>query len=948
MPVVPEVRPLAPAIPVASAVARALLDDAPDFGATRDLTGDLVIVPTRTAGRKLREALAREAESRGLAGVLLPKILTPDAALHAFREPAPTASAEASQMAMNAALAAFRPEELAALFPAPPEPWNLATLREAARALLKTRRSLGEAADTPDFHAVAARADNPEQARWRDMARVEERHRALLAEHGLSDAEDLRAATVRAPRPPAGVKRVVLAATPSTTPALRRLLANAGLPVLALVAGETAAFDGFGAPAPAYWRDRELPWQHFDGRVRNPDTTRDLARDLASLFAGRAPDGRVVSAVAADTALTDLLQRVFADAGGSASPSEGIALDRHPHAIVLREWADFLRDDSWENFGRLLRRPAFAASLAPAGGEKPGLSMLLREYDRVGETLLPGRLPTFAEATTPGRLVLEGALDVARDRRGDFLRRPFDVAVTAFLATLGVAGHRLDTPFTELVDASAKEFAGLLAAFPGHDAAEALSLLHRRLGAAAHHPEAPAEAVSVRGWLELLWDDNPHVVIAGMNEGCVPESFSADAFIPGAFREKLGLPGDDDRLARDLHTLDVALRLRADGRGRFDVFAPKSDVRGEPLRPSRLLFSGAGEALPGRVVRLFAEAGNPPPEPARTRGWKWRPPVDATRLAKVAAGIPPTAFADYLDCPFRFFLKRVAGMRPNDPDRAEPDAAAFGDFVHAVLKGFAGDPTERDLTDEELLRAALDRRVDEQLKRTYGDRPPLAALIQANAARARLHGFARTQAEHRASGWKIVSVEKSFTFAMNLGDGAPPFVIEGRFDRIDRHEDGRILVIDYKTSDSGKTPKENHLKRPRSGAYESPAYAFTEAMTNAKGEALNQRWTNLQLPLYHEAAVASGLGASDRIGTAYWLLPSAVSEVALSVWDGYSRELHLDALACVAGVALDIRARRYFPPNPKPEQFDDFAVLLGDSPEDAVDREFFQSELAKA
>jgi hypothetical protein len=34
-------------------------------------------------------------------------------------------------------------------------------------------------------------------------------------------------------------------------------------------------------------------------------------------------------------------------------------------------------------------------------------------------------------------------------------------------------------------------------------------------------------------------------------------------------------------------------------------------------------------------------------------------------------------------------LKRVLGMRSIEPDRAEPDAAAFGDFVHAALAAFA-------------------------------------------------------------------------------------------------------------------------------------------------------------------------------------------------------------------------------------------------------------------
>jgi hypothetical protein len=129
-----------------------------------------------------------------------------------------------------------------------------------------------------------------------------------------------------------------------------------------------------------------------------------------------------------------------------------------------------------------------------------------------------------------------------------------------------------------------------------------------------------------------------------------------------------------------------------------------------------------------------------------------------------------------------------------------------------------------------------------------------------------------------------------------------------------------------------------------------PEYAYTDnAETNAKGEAKTMRWTNLQLPLYAEAALilANEMRATGFPEIAYAVLPASATDVAMSLWEGYDRALHADALRCAAGIAGDIRAR-HFQPGPKPPRYDDFEDLLGDDADEAVDWETFHAELAKA
>jgi ATP-dependent helicase/nuclease subunit B len=960
-----------------------LLESAKVFGKAADLTGTLVIAPTRAAGRKLREALAKEAAARGYAGVLTPKILTPEAFIRECGPAAPRAPADVARLVMARALASFSPEALSDLFPKPPVTWDAKSLATAAESSLRARSALGDAADTPDFAAVAKHPDNRETARWGDLARVEARYREMLSKLGYTDADDARAVAVRSPRLPAGTKTVVLAALPDPSSALRRLIENApahrdstdsvgssydvgfldGSPlpedtsdnstpgircvvIVAADAAQTDAFDAYGAPLPEYWSKAPMPWEDFDRQVFTPENPEALARQLAKLFAHGAPDGRSTGFILADAALTRPVEQAVADAGGLANPAEGVPLDTHPHAVVLRDWAAYLRDRSWESLGRLLRRPAFA-KLVDTDASLVGI---LADWDKTEENLLPHDTSPLRETSDEAKAVshTRGRLTSVDRLRREFTSAPLDRAVAGFLQKLGTAGAGSDEAFAEAVAIETINIQNLATQLGDLDASELLSLLLRRLRDTRHYPDNGAERPALRGWLELLWEDSPHTLIAGVNEGRVPESFSADPFLPGEFRKKLGLPGDETRLARDAYTLARALSQRADGRGRLDVFAPRHDAGGEPLRPSRLLTLGAGEALAERVMRLFSEPAGAAPEPARTRAWKWNPRVDAVALRKVSAGISPTAFKDYLECPLRFYLKRVAGARPTEPDKAEPDAAAFGDLVHNALAAYALDATTAALTDEPLIRDALFAKLDSESRRRHGETPALAALVQRHAAHARLAGFARVQAELRREGCSIAHAERAFTVTLHPDDGAP-FTVEGRFDRIDRHADGRIRVIDYKTSDSGDAPAKAHIAtadRDRA----MPGYAYTDnAETNAKGEAKTMRWTNLQLPLYAEAALilANEMQATGFPEIAYAVLPASASDVAMSLWEGYDRLLHADALRCAAGIAGDIRAR-HFQPGPKPPRYDDFEDLLGDDADDAVDWETFSAELAKS
>src|SRR5262249_12448120 len=152
------------------------------------------------------------------------------------------------------------------------------------------------------------------------------------------------------------------------------------------------------------------------------------------------------------------------------------------------------------------------------------------------------------------------------------------------------------------------------------------------------------------------------------NEGFVPKSTSADAFLPDRFRRELGLEHNERRYARDAYATSV---LCSSGKQLRVLFA-KRDTNKDPLQPSRLIFACPDQAMVERAQkyfagpavsasprrRLLAPAGDIPKESF----FKVPSPVKHSFSRKIAV----TEFKHYLACPYRYYLRYVCNLRAID------------------------------------------------------------------------------------------------------------------------------------------------------------------------------------------------------------------------------------------------------------------------------------------
>jgi ATP-dependent helicase/nuclease subunit B len=880
-----------------------------------DLSRLLVVVPTRQAGRRLREALAEKAAERGQA-VFSPRVLTPEALVAA--PPGAAATRLESILAWVAVLQSADLEACREVFPVDPPARSFGWALRVAEELLRVQSSLAEAGLRLGGVAGKAGEDCPELGRWRQLAALEQGYDERLAALGRRDAQEARIAAAAEPAAMAGVDRMVLVGTPDPwPPVLTALAAHEGrIPVDVVVfapEAEAAAFDEWGRPLAAAWQDRPPVLPEFERRVRLCADPPAQAEEIAALARAYGdPDGRL-GVGTADGEVLAALESALRRAGLAVFNPEGRPRRREELGPLLASLAALAREPDYATVEALARCPAVLDFL---GARDPGGFSAARWLAGLDE-LRRRRLPADLGAARAGAAGMEGypelgpsleALDGLREvlGTGDFTERASAALRRIFAARTLDPASEADARLAESAAAWAEVVRACASAPLAPADAWELALRHWGEGAAAS--EKPAGAVELQGWLELLWEDAPHLVVAGMNDGCVPEAVAGDPFLPESLRERLGLRTNAARFARDAYLLQAlaACRVKA---GRLDLLLGKFSAAGDPRRPSRLLLRCADAELPARVDFLFRPVAPAQPRPAWKRAWRLAPPrLDPPSRVAV------TALRDWLACPFRFYLRHVLGMAPVDRGKSELDDLDFGTLCHGVLEAMGRDPAMRDCTEAGMLRDFLVAELDRRIGAQYGENLGLPLVIQREAARQRLGQAAKVQARERAAGWRIAEVERP------VARGIAGLAVRGKIDRIDRQEGtGAVRVLDYKTSDQPRTPAEAHLRPLRRGEEPAP-WARCEAGGRPRA------WSDLQLPFYRIALADEYPGG---IGCGYFNLPKAAGETGIAIWEDYPPELHAAAAACAAGVCGAIARGEFWPPREGVDpEFDDFAALF--------------------
>jgi hypothetical protein len=918
-----------------------------------DLSELLLVVPAARAGRRLTELLV-EAGGGALPG--MPTLVTTGRLPEALITPdRPLAEPFQAMLARTMALRDAPPAQREPIVPRPPGEndwpawWTLAEQCHQISTELAAH-CLTPADVPPRCEQRGIELTQPE--RWQALAALEEAYQARLSDAGLTDPQAARLKAVRDQQCHCE-KHVVLIATADLNPMVAAMLDQLDAPITALVHApqeHAAGFDALGGLAVDYWAEQTVPID--PGQLRFVDGPSDQARAVGEAIGqahdnAQRADGRGFAADQISVGLGDETQ-----AGGVARTLEplglpvrygpGRAVTSSPPALLLSALGRFAAERRFDALAELLRHPDIEAYLPHAA---PSSHATNDSHARVDETSEGAHEP--ANELTDARehwLVLldryasehlQGTVD------GTWLGNPADQAklkqlwqaITALLpanankarplptwcaaiaeALQRVYGQSSLDPNTTHGDALIRALQSIGDALreqtvlpddsslsPHVTFSQAMTLTLRQLNSATLPEPGGEPAVELMGFLDLAMDDAPLTVVTSLNEGHVPAMLNSDPLLPNDLRRQLGLVDNTRRYARDL----LRLRSMLTSRQALRLIASRHNAAGDPLTPSRLLLACDDETLTARVQAFYDPPAPQVKAPLFTPGAhdQFLIPLP-TQDEPVLDRLRVTAFADYLACPYRFYLKHVRRLDELNDAHEEMDPLAFGSLGHDVLHRF-GQSALCDSDDADAIGEMLSDQLDQLAAARFGrDNSHVAVRLQIEQMRQRLRHFAHVQAMEAAEGWRIVATEREVETTIQVDGG--PFTLTGRLDRIDYHPERGYRILDYKTADQKRTPNQTHRGR------------------DANGQPV---WRDLQLPLYQVLGRAIHIEGDPALG--YFNLPKQQQDtgIALAPWDATMLE---DAFATRDWVITHIRDQVFWPPADPPDWADHYTRLCAD------------------
>lgn len=281
--------------------------------------------------------------------------------------------------------------------------------------------------------------------------------------------------------------------------------------------------------------------------------------------------------------------------------------------------------------------------------------------------------------------------------------------------------------------------------------------------------------VFIWGLLEARLQQADLMILAGLNEGAWPAMVAPDPWLAPKIRSNLGLPGLEFRIGLSAHDFASALGARE-----VLITRAKRDGR-SPTVASRFLLRL--EAISGglprdlRLERLTA-ALDDPGAPAPVERPAPCPPADE-RPKRISVTEVDRLRAD----PFAFYAQAMLRLRELDPVDADHTARWKGTAVHDVFEQWL----KQDECDPDKLRSRA-----EALLAGEAIHPMLRALWGPRLLEA-IDALAQVERRNRQQGRRPLAAEKKAEAAL------AGITVRGRVDRVDRLEDGGLVIIDYKT-----------------------------------------------------------------------------------------------------------------------------------------------------
>lgn len=325
---------------------------------------------------------------------------------------------------------------------------------------------------------------------------------------------------------------------------------------------------------------------------------------------------------------------------------------------------------------------------------------------------------------------------------------------------------------------------------------------------------ASQDGLQIMGLMETRNIDFRHVILLSANEGIIPKITTPPSFISESLRYGFGLPV----IARQDAIFAYVFYSLIQRATRIDVLynsLTNEDTVGEVSRFVKQLRHETQFGMDEHTVK-------PTPIPVSWNAieidknahvmeilnqYHWRDGYAQKTLS-------PSAIADYIACPLKFYYSKIAGLKEPEEIEDEVSYAAFGNILHYTMHKLYADHAKNKGTnkvakaDFNSLKNQLNNAVIASYKKHYNIPPEQTFAFEGNQQVIKQvlirYGTFILNKDKQYAPFRILSLEKRMDFSNYIDVEVAarkknmPVALNGVIDRVDE-KDGTIRIVDYKT-----------------------------------------------------------------------------------------------------------------------------------------------------
>ena len=317
----------------------------------------------------------------------------------------------------------------------------------------------------------------------------------------------------------------------------------------------------------------------------------------------------------------------------------------------------------------------------------------------------------------------------------------------------------------------------------------------------------PAEGLQVMGVLETRNLDFEHVLLLSCNEGNMPKGVNDSSFIPHSIRQAYELTTVENKVSIYAYYFHRLLQRAKDVTILWNN-ATEDGQRGEMSRFMLQLLVESRQHITQHTLQSGKSIARYTPAPIE----KTPHVLDLLNQQFIIgpdALLSPSAINKYMRCQLQFYYRYIAGIKePDEPaDEQELDNRIFGNIFHQAAdtlyhqlpKHVTREALDQLLKSKIAIGKAVDDAFHEELPHAL-----IGGLHLINREVIIRYLRQLIEIDKALAPFDILGLECDVYRELAVSDGQSAGSLQlrlgGRIDRLDQMSDGRIRVVDYKTS----------------------------------------------------------------------------------------------------------------------------------------------------